>query len=250
MGVHLIGGDEPYLVDCQRISLVGRLEAPEMNYMEFDTLEEDVFTFLSTFPFMDTRKVAYVTVQDVAECDVPSFHSLLDECPDYATLVVRFRNYDGRKNFFKQMKKCHCLSLYDKDQAIPGLPAFVEKRATKLGAVFAPGALDEFLRRENYIERDDINLYNILEDLKNLVSLEKNISVENVVSLISENNKDNVFAIASLIRNCDIVGLRKQASLLRGMEIPTLSALLREYRLAYKAQYYSASEIEIGRAHV
>lgn len=72
------------------------------------------------------------------------------------------------------------------------------------------------------------------------------ITLENVKAIIPEHEKDNVFAIAKLIQAGDINALRTQTTLLQGNEIGTLSALLREYRLAYKASFFPARDVGVG----
>lgn len=244
--IHFIGGSEPYLVDCQKLKLVGTLDLPELNYMEAESFDERVVTFLSCVPVADTRKVAYITVDTLSACDTSLFHTFRDRCPKYAELIVRFRSHDGHTSFYKQLEKDGLLTLFDKESALNGLSEFVSKRAVKMGGTFLPGALEEFLRRENYSGKEEITIYNIVSDLKNLISLNPQISVDNVRSMISEHDKDNVFAIAKMIRNGDVAGLRKQAALLRGSEIGALSALLREYRLAYKASFYPLKDIGVN----
>lgn len=245
--IYFIGGTEPYLVDCQRVSLVGKLTLKELNYMEATCFSDEVYQFLYTYPIMDEKKVAYVSVSDLKDMDCPPFHEYMKKPSSFGVLIVRFLSADARTSFYKDLKKSGVMQLYDKESAAPKLADFILKRASKKGVGFEPGALELFLERENYARRDDITLYNLMGDLNNLMALSNPITKENVLAVIPDNVKDNVFGIARQIADKDIVGLRKQALLCKGNEIGTLSALLREYRIAYKAFYYSLSEIGASR---
>jgi len=247
-GIYFIGGSEPYLVDCQRIALVGKLSVKELNFLETDVFDTEVINFLNTFPMGDDRKVVYLTIEDLSELDVKVFHSYKKKPSPFGCLIVRFRKYDARKSFYKTLKEEGLLQLFDKESVAFKLSEFITSRAAKMGATFADDSvLNTFIERENYANQDSVTLYNILGDLKNLASLSSVITMEAVCSLIADNEKDNVFGIAKLIVNKDISGLRTQAVLCKGNEIATLSALLREYRISYKAKDFSLSEIGVSK---
>lgn len=241
--IYFIGGNESYLIDRQKTILIGKLNEPALNYMEAAGFDENVVMFLNSYPIGDVRKVAYVVVDNISECDLPLFRAYLENDSTFATLIVRFREYDSRKAFYKWLAKGNLIHLFNKEQASAELTALVKKLADENGAIFTQGALTEFLRRENYDNREDITIYNILNDLKNLITYNKQITLQNVQLLVPENEQDKRFGLARMIAKGDIVGLRQQAAYLKGNEIPVLTALLREYRIAYKASYYSQKEI-------
>lgn len=243
-GIYFIGGSEPYLVDCQKISLTGKLSVKELNYMEADAFTENVYQFLYTYPMGDDRKVAYISVAELSDMNVPLFKEYRNAPSEFGVLIVRFRALDARTKFFHSLKNEGLLHLFDKESATLKLSEFIERRVAKKGAAFSNRkALDLFISRENYANRKDITLYNIVSDLNNLIALSNTITEEMIVSVVPDNLKDNVFGIASQIIRKDINGLRSQALLCRGNEIGTLSALLREYRISYKALYFPLKDI-------
>ena len=118
------------------------------------------------------------------------------------------------------------------------------ERLDKRGGRITRDAMTLFLKRENYLECEDITLYHLFSDIERLLSYNSDITAEVVKSLIIENVTENVFGIAKMICNSDITALQKQYDVISN-PIGTLSALLREYRIAYKEKYFPASEIGV-----
>ncbi len=244
--ISILCGNEPYLIDCQKLSLIGKLALPELNLMETSSIQEDVFLFLRTIPITDRRKVVFVDLDNLSELDCPLFHAYKKKPSPHGCLIVRARNYDARKVLYKELKKEGYIQVLDKDMV--ALSEFIQKRLVKKGASFdCSKTLELFMEHENYANREDITLYNILSDLNNLISLGNPITAEMVKSVVPLHEKDNMFGLAKLIQKKDIAGLRNQAELLRGAEIGTLGALLREYRIAYKAHFCSLQQIGVNR---
>jgi len=247
--IYFIGGSEPYLVDCQKLSLVGKLSLAELNYMESECFSEDVVSFLNSYPIGDEYKVCHLMVEELDKLNTPDFQTYLEHPSDTSRLIVRFRHYDARKSFFKKLKAEGLLQLFEKETVLVKLPEFVQSRAQKKGATFeSKEALELFLCRENYGNREDITLYNVLGDLNNLIALGSIITKENVLAVVQEHDVVQKFCIAGLLLSKDVHGLRKQAHLCAGDEIGALSALLWEYRVAYKAKFFSFKEIGTFKA--
>ena len=158
-------------------------------------------------------------------------------------LIVRFKDYDGRSALFKKMRKLGCLELCTKESVVQSLRGFVLKKATQKGFCFEDVALDLFLQRLDYAENEEVNLFTVLGYMKSLSALGKVVTQEMVCTVVPAHFNENVFGIARMIVAGDVDGLKVQASLLGGDVIRTLSALLREYRIAYKSRYFSSKEI-------
>ena len=244
MSVVLIGGDEPYLVDVKRKSLIGKMQMPELNLLSTELLDETVLDHLTTCPVMDEQRLAVVTVEKLADADNEFFKECLDAVN--GLLIVLFRSYDGRSAFFKQVQKDGLLHLCTKQEAAPSLGQFLLKRAAKSGVSFQEGAIAELLRRVDYLENDSVNIYTLLGYLESLKALNTSITVEDVKTIVSEHAREQVFGIVDMIQNKNLHGLTQQAQLLKDNAIGTLSALLREYRIAYKAQYFPLKDIGVS----
>ena len=244
MSVIFIGGDEPYLVDAKRKSLIGEMQMPELNLLTTEVLNEAVLDHLDTCPIVDEKRVAVVTVEKLADAD----NDFLNECRSTSNglLLVVFKTYDGRNAFYKELKKNGDLVLCNKQDAAPSLASFLMKRAEKMGVTFQNGILQEFLQRINYLENEGVNIYSIIGYLESLAALNPIITSASLSAVVPSYQSENVFGIVDLILAKDLSGLRIQATLLKKDAIGTLSALLREYRIAYKSHYFSFKEIGIS----
>ena len=67
MAVHILYGNEPYLIDYNKRKLSEGISMPGMNISTFDELNQDVADFLTSYPVFDDRKVAIVHISDVKE---------------------------------------------------------------------------------------------------------------------------------------------------------------------------------------
>lgn len=244
MSILFIGGNEPYYVEkaCQVAMNLEELALSEINYLKTDSMGENVLSFLDTYPVMDSRKVVYCVVSDLSECNNPYYEKLCKELPDYATVVVRFRTYSTVTGFYKKLVKDKKVFLHNKDTYQNKLEGFLKRKAE-----WEPAALSEFLRRENYVEAEDVCLQTVMADADTLAIICKDrpISIKDVSDNVSDHCLGNVFVVAKFLRAGNIPALQKQASLLKGQEIQALTALLREYRVSYKLMYHSMKEVGV-----
>jgi len=233
-------GDEPMCVDkAVRKALEG---IDEMNILKVETLNDDVEEFLRTLPFFPSKKAVYLTVSDISEADIPGLFQNPEEFVD-SVLVVKARNYDGKKAFVKELQKANLLKICDKTSVSQNLSYYVQKMAEKEGLVLSTEALNELLKREGYGVCEEVTLYTIQNDLRSLRdACGEKPSVSDVSRLVERHDVGNSFILSDMIRGNDIAGLRRQSEELRGQEIAALSALLREYRLCYKAYFFSPAE--------
>lgn len=248
MSVVLIGGDEPYLIDAKRKSLIGTMQMPELNFMSSEVLDASVVNHLTTYPVVDERRVALITVQKLDEIN----NSFFEECCSIqdGLLIAVFHTYDGRSSFYKEMNKKGLLHLCTKQKAFPSLSNFLIKRAQAAGVVFQKGAVEEFLRRVDYLENDGVNIYTLLGYLESLKALNNSITCDDVMAVVPEYVREQIFNIVDMIQKKNLDGLIQQAQLLKNDAIGTLSALLREYRIAYKAYYFSLKDVGITNARL
>lgn len=244
MSVVFIGGDEPYWVDAKKQSLIGVLQMPELNLLQTEILDQAVVEHLNTYPVIDSQRVAVVAVDKLTDAN----NDFLKECikNENGLLVVTFKSYDGRNSFYKELKKEGRLILCNKQDAAPSLPSFITKRSAKMGSHFEGNALQEFLQRMSYVENEGINIYTVIGYLESMAALNPNISVESVRAIVPAYQSEKIFGIVDMLLARDLSGLKTQANLLKKDAIGTLSALLREYRIAYKAHYFSYKEIGIN----
>lgn len=241
-------GDEPYLVDKAVQEEMKGVECPDFNLLRCEIFGNDVIDFLQAIPLFGEKRLAYLVVSDLSEAE-----TLLTECvtslPDHASILVVARNYDARKAFTKALEKKGQLKVCSKAQVIDRLVPIVQKMAADIGLDMVVEVMDEFLTREGYSTCGEVTLLTIQSDLRSLYEVfGEKPTKKQVASYIERHDVGNAFLVADMILRNDVVGLRYQANSLKGQEIPALCALLREYRLSYKAHYLSNKEMGVYRS--
>lgn len=71
-------------------------------------------------------------------------------------------------------------------------------------------AYAELIQRENYLDAD-VNIYNILNGIKNILAGSKDITKELVIRYVKNQETGDLFSFAKLLVCKDIAGLRKQS---------------------------------------
>lgn len=251
--VKVVFGDEPYLVtaNIKRMRQSISLSCPEMNYRRFSGFGEEVLDFIETVPFVDPVKLCEVDVEKSAE--LVSMKDLLIKDIPTCQLLVRLSKPDKRLKVMKELASAGVLHEYKKISR-KELVSFIIDKAKKGGKDITPEAAEEIAQRGHY-ERPEVSLYffeNTVEDL--CVLCPGDISLGEVRMHMADNEADNVFALAGYLNNRDITGIQHQLPLIlesvsrdsSKSVIGTLSLLLREYRVAYKAVICGGSLKDIG----
>lgn len=245
--IKILLGNEPCLIDYQKRKFIHGISIPELNLKTADVFTEDIIDFLRSCPIIDSFKAAVINLDDLRDLDTPVFAGYRNAPVKDSALVVTAREYDARTSFFKSCSRDGLLEIHDKKEAINWIPSLLSKKAAKRGVSFSGNALSVFMEQENYIEREDITLYTLLNDLNSLTALGNPVTEDMVHYFMKKNQVNDVFGVASMVARRDTAALRLQAALLAGNEIAALAALLREYRIAYKAKYFSYSDIGAGQ---
>ena len=247
MSLKFIVGDEPYWVDSEMKKATSGIDCPEMDLITGDKVNDSVFDFLNSTSFLSERRVAVITVTNLSEADVPLLRGY--RFINGNDLVIRARNCDRRSSFFKEMSKEGCVKSCFKSDVSKKLDAFVAKKAAEKGLTLTQEAMRELLFLENYQDAPEVTCYTILADLSSLaeVSDGDEVTPEFVRRIVPSHLKGNAFVVAGMVASGNVKGVLEQAEALKGQEIPSLAALLREYRIAYKASYFKLSEIGVTR---
>lgn len=246
MAVKILIGDEPYWIDSEINKVTEGIECPEMDLVKGDRLDKSVFEFLSTYSFLAGKKAAVITVANLSDADRPELRSFC--CPQDSDLIIRARAYDRSKTFYKEMKKAGILFECTKSALGKKLDAFIVTKAKALGVTFGEGALQEFLFRENYQDAEEVNCHSMLSDLSSLAAVAEGgiIRKGDVERLVELHVKGDPFKVSAMIKSGNVGGLLEQAQSLAGQELPALAALLREYRIAYKASFNRLGDVGVS----
>ena len=246
----ILYGNEPYLIDYFKKKFTEGLAFPEMNLLTLREWSREVPDFLSTYPVMDEFRVVVLYLDSFKEFEKAvsgneKFLSSVIASPTQRFVVIT-GDVDKRTSFYKKLSKDAnkvLLSCEKMDEV--RLKKAIMTEVARLGATMDDDTYALFADKENYAERDDINLLNVYGDIARLASYDKHITKENVELLVKANIQENVFGICKMIQSGNLRALKGQAEVLEGSEIGVLSALLREYRLAFKGKFFSAKEIGV-----
>lgn len=246
----ILYGNEPYLIDHFKKKLTEGLAFPEMNLLTLREWSREVPDFLSTYPVMDEFRVVVLYLDSFKEFEKAvsgneEFLSSVIASPTQRFVVIT-GDVDKRTSFYKKLSKdAHKVLLSCEKMDEVRLKKAIMTEVTRLGATMDDDTYALFADKENYAERDDINLLNVYGDIARLASYDKHITKETVELLVKANIQENVFGICKMIQSGNLRALKGQAEVLEGSEIGVLSALLREYRLAFKGKFFSAKEIGV-----
>lgn len=248
--LRILYGNEPYLIDYFKKKLTEGLAFPEMNLLTLREWSREVPDFLSTYPVMDEFRVVVLYLDSFKEFEKAvsgneKFLSSVIASPTQRFVVIT-GDVDKRTSFYKKLSKdAHKVLLSCEKMDEVRLKKAIMTEVARLGATMDDDTYALFADKENYAERDDINLLNVYGDIARLASYDKHITKENVELLVRANIQENVFGICKMIQSGNLRALKGQAEVLEGSEIGVLSALLREYRLAFKGKFFSAKEIGV-----
>lgn len=246
--IHVLYGDEPYLFDMAKKQFSARISFPELNLASFSSWGNDVIAFLQAYPQLsDDVRVAFCHVADLKVLNTNSFVDYLKEPIDTSILVVFVDSLDKRAKLYKTLQADHLLFECGKVTDASLLSKILLNEIKKCGGRITEAAYTLFLTKENYGNEGvaEISILNLISDIKRLVAYSSDITEETVSLLIEDNFSAKVFSIGKMILDEDRKGLRIQSQLLSDNAIGTLSALLREYRIAWKMKYYPAKSIGV-----
>lgn len=244
--IHVLIGNEPYLIARKKEEFISQISEPEMNLNVFSTFDEVVVETAEMCPIFDEIRVCLIEVDSLSALDNKAFKSYVSAPCQTTELVIIPREYDARTKVYKFLKEKNLLCVLDKLSAEDELIRFIGSELTRAKASMKKEALVEFLKRENYLENDEINLYNISNDLQTLVSVTNQITLDTVRDYVKSNESENVFALSKLLLNKDAMGLRKEAKKLNKEDaFRSISLLLREFRVALKAKVFSPKDIGV-----
>ena len=248
--VKIFVGNEPYLIDYHIKRSSQGITLPDFNLLKANSFGEDEKEFLATFPIIDECRCVVVTVKHLDDLANSNFKDLLAEekTGENTNIVLCIaKDYDKRTAFYKKLMKSGFIVSCEKVDMAQKVPEYLKRQVSQRGVRFAPGVAEEVVKRCGYVENVEVNMYTVFSYANNMIPLAVDgvISMEVMQHIVPCYYESNAFGLGKLICSKDLKALSIQAELLRGDEINTLSKLLREYRISYKAKYYSLKEIGV-----
>ena len=231
-------GNEPYLIQLEKSRYIKNIKNPEMNLIYSSVVTADIFGFLNTFPIMDERRLAVLDLDVLSQLDTADFREYMENPAESSDLFIMIRNPDLRTKFAKELGKRKLLHECKKLSDMNSVVNYILPVIKKAGGRITESAMKEFMTRENYLEATKVNLLNIINDLKGLLTIDKDITLAMVTTYIRSNEVENRFEIAKMIADHDLSRLRKQSDLITGTDsvIAVLSLVLWNYRIAWKSK--------------
>lgn len=244
--IKIIFGDEPYLISVIKKETFSMVSEKDFNLSMHEVFDEEVFALCNTFPIMEEKRVVFVDLDKLSLLNNEYFAAYQKEPAEFTELLILCRQVDKNTKFAKELKKNGLLLEVTKLKEETQLKKFIQSFVKEKGGSIESEVLKELVARVNYFDNDATNLISVTNDLEAMLSINKYISLSMVKDMVKDMATENVFSLAKLIEKGDAKGLKKEISLLSpDKAIPTLSLLLREYRIAYKAKFASYGEIGI-----
>ncbi len=245
--IKVLFGVEDYCVWFKKHKIIDGIPMPEMNVAEFDAFDEDAYNFCITFPMLSESKACIINLADLKQVEGPLFDKYLANENPQTTLILLPRKVDKRSKIYKALQKGYdveeCEKLKDERSLKKMIAHFLGE--TKI----REDACNELIGRLNYFEQETVTLWTVKNTVLNLKQSADIIDIDLVKRLVESNDKENVFKLIDFLKKRDLVSLRKQEDLImraEGSTVGALSALLKEFRVAYNSKLFNASPSELG----
>lgn len=243
-------GKEQYKKDCLTKKAKEKISMPEYDIMHFSSCTDALVMFLNTMSFGGVR-LAILSVKMLDELDNPIFMSIL-ESDNANMLLVNVLEYDKRKTIYKKLvasNKCvFCEQAKDECE----LNQILMKEVRQKGCVITPSAMQTFIKRTNYFEDEAVTLYTVVNLLYDLCDYTTEIDDAAVEKIVPITIMENIFSLSNLLLQGDMLAIKQQIDCItrNGSSIGPMSALLREFRLAWKEKLFSAEAIGVPKNRI
>lgn len=245
MSIHLIYGDEPYLIKRAVDKLLPRDGAAR--YQEFSS---ETVTRLSSLSLFGDNSVL-VTVDSLKALDQKCFLSYIDNPRDGALLVIRVRDVDKRLSLFTKLRKSPSVAIREIGKADNNtMKKFIQSIAIRQGSSITSSDAQKIMELSAYQYDPHVTMYTIGNMLTNLIDgmeVIGPITAEDIERTFQRKDTVNKFGIAALLEKQDRGQLYQLAPSLQEENgaIPFLMLLMRELRIAYKSRLFSLEEIGV-----
>lgn len=240
MAVTLIYGGEPYLINQKKTEILSG-----DGFFHHQEFSSDTIAELWTQGFFGGPK-GLVEVDSVKSLDKEFFYYLENPNPE-ACLVVVVHNMDERTKTFKELsgsKKVQLIKCSKLDAS--SYHKFLTGIISAAGKVIGKSEFYCLTDRLNYEEEPQVSLYTCENILHNIIAVcEKDeITKELIDQFLPEKRVLNKFGVAGLLDSGREDKLYEITDILTQEEgvIPFLSLLMWEFRVSYKARYFTPQE--------
>lgn len=243
--IEIIYGSEPYLKDDHLKKILSKVDGFSLEEITDWTKEAE--NEIKSLPMFGGKKTV---IYRPLELKNEEFLKFIKSPPDNDVYVIPEGNLDKRTAVYRELKKNHKVRYFNKIDAAM-MEKFVMRELRDLNCRITGQDYGYFMERCNYWENPSCSMYTIKIYLRQLSFLGSEISRESIQSIVPETLHEKMFQLTNYILDKDGARLFKLADyLLRERESPVamLSAILRTYRIAYKASLFpEASDKELEK---
>lgn len=237
-------GNEPYIIDKKIENIKKEVLFPEVNLLSSEELNPNVIEAIKAFPLAEEKRVVILHLQ----CKGEELISLIKESPATTLLVIVTKEIDKRSAFYKFAEKNGFIKECNKLTPTQ-LMKFTFEILNKNGCKITNAAYDLFLKRTNYFDDPEVNLYFIEHYLNQLIFTSKIITEKEILLVVPESSNEKVYMLTkSILSGCYEKAFTLVLNYINQEEniIGILSLLLRVFRLAFKAAIYDDKKAELG----
>ena len=236
--VRLFYGNEPYVLQYEKKKVEQSCKETGRYPMEFEEWGEAAQLAASQVSFSGEKNMVFLMPKKLGADE--KLLKFLNSAADTCDMCIFAESVDRKTKVYKVLEKHHEIKKCDKLSATALKKWAVQQLKSKEFSI-TEDAYDLLIRRMNYLENPSCNLYTLQNILYQMGYAERTITKEVVADNVPETCEEKVFVLSSLLLKGDGERLFFVARhLLEDREEPIamLSAILRTYRLAFKASLY------------
>lgn len=235
--IELFYGNEPYSLDYEKGKIKKECTEQAFFLQEMESWDEEAEMFSSQIPYLGDKNVIMLSLEKLGADEglLKFIKSDSENCDLYIFASAADRN----TKVYKEIAKNHKVKKCDKlEESL--LKKWMSEQAKRKGFSITTEACELLIRRKLYYQDRDCTLYTLQGCLEMLGYANGAITKELVEKNIEETCDEKVFVLSNLLLNKQEERLFFVARQLLEEENPIamLSAILRTYRLAFKASLY------------
>lgn len=250
MSIHIVTGNEPYIIDKKVSEIKRNINVPEMDLSVHEQLNENCKESIKSLPMFNENRVVILSLDEIKGSDGDELIKIIKKAPATTNLCIVVKNLDKRTVFYKYIKKqknmlIECNKLKE-NQLMQFVFAILKEKSAKI----TNSAYSVLVKRINYFEDADVSLYTVEVFVRQLMYLSSIITDEEVQKVVRESSSEKIYVLTKSILSGE---QEKTFSLAldfidRGENIiGMLSMMLRVFRLSYKASLYKElAKAELG----
>lgn len=225
----IIYGNEPYVINRLVKETAGKLEMPEMDYVQVSSAE-DFFQNVDSRSFTGGMRILHWVMQDLSTV---TEEMLLAAIQSENQVFLCVTEVDKRRTLYRKFENYY--QCCDKEHVYPSL-------CESIRGFFMPDAFTEYCSRTDYLNNASVSYYTVIREVEQLTALGNPITKETVEKNVTKYVEEDTFGISPCIVKGDMAGVLSKAGAAAN-EIGLLSALQYEIRVAYKSKFFSRSSI-------